>query len=83
MLELCQYIESTSRYLVQGHIGKANSSWNLALSLLSNLLQQQSQEWQLLVMPTLQKILNQQECQDWVAMADSLQYDLLPQIGCT
>ncbi|NLB63649.1 MAG: hypothetical protein GX801_06020 [Fibrobacter sp.] len=71
-------IRRIADFLLQGRIGEANSRWNNLLGNLAGFMRGLDETSQQKALVVLKNILNQQQTQDWVAMSDALNYELLP-----
>lgn len=71
-------IEMIASLLVQGRIGEANSRWGRAIGGISGEIRELPPTNQTNCLPALKQILSCQQKEDWIGMADSLRFGLLP-----
>lgn len=74
-------IEMIASLLVQGRIGEANSRWGRAIGGISGEIKGLPASNQSSCLPALKQILSCQQTEDWVGMADSLRFGLLPALN--
>ncbi len=79
-MQLIEDLERLSVLLIQGAIGEANSLWNSSLPFVAQHIKSLPPLKQTQLLPSLRSILQAQENKDWVAMSDSIRFELLVQL---
>lgn len=80
-MQLSNELRTVARLLVQGQIGEANSRYAGLIALLSGRLDSLRPESRRDVLRTLQAISQCQKQEDWVGMADQLEFGMAPHLS--
>lgn len=76
-MQLTNELRAVARLLVQGHIGQANSRYAALIGTLTGQLDTLPPEERRDVLQTLQAVAQCQRQEDWVGMADALEFGLM------